>query len=526
MKKVLIPTKLDVMAAQTLKANGRYTVVQDAQTPLEQLADAHPDAYALIVRSEPVTAALIDRLPALKVIVRAGAGYDTIDTKYARKRNVDVMNTPGANSNAVAEEVIALVLADMRMIIPADASTRAGGWEKKAFMGTELAGKTVGIVGLGNIGRLVARRLKGFDCRILGYDPLVPGERAREAGIDPVDLDELFSESDVVTLHIPETESTRKMLNARLLGLMKPGSWIVNCARAGIVDEEALRAVKPAKKLRFLNDVYPKDAPGPKSVADIADIMMPHLGANTHEANRMAALRAAEELIDLDERGATACIVNRDIPVGLDKAYCDLAFTCARLTRALSGAAAPIKMIETSFYGQLEPFSSWLLVSVLSGLWEDFDRLNDYKAALKFLKEMGIEYVNRAVDPDKGFQNSITIDLLVEEPGNRLKRTSIRGTVTESRLMVARINEFDRLYFEPSGPMLYCIYEDRPGVIATVSRRLADLGINIEDMRNPHDPKTNRSLLIFKLNRTVPPEIVSEIAGEISALSAISLSLE
>jgi len=526
MKKVLIPTKLDTVAAKTLEANGNYKVIQDAKTPLEALASAHPDAYALIVRSEPVTAAVIDRLPGLKVIVRAGAGFDTIDTKHARKRGVDVMNTPGANANAVAEEVIALVLADMRFIVPADASTRAGQWEKKAFMGSELAGKTVGIVGLGNIGRLVARRLRGFDCRLLGYDPLVPGERAREAGIEPVDLDELFSESDIVTLHIPETEATRKLVGPRLLALMKTGARIVNCARAGIVDEEAIRAVKAEKQLRFMNDVYPKDAEGPKSVADIADIMMPHLGASTHEANYMAARRAAEELIELDERGSTAYIVNRDIPDGLDKAYCDLAFACARLTRALAGVAAPVKMIETSFYGELEPYANWLLISVLSGLWEGFDRLNDYKAAVKFLKEMGIEYVNRPVDPDKGFHNSITLDLIVEESGNRLQRTSVRGTVTESRLMVARINEFDRLYFEPSGPMLFCIYDDRPGVIATVSRRLADLGINIEDMRNPHDPKTNRSLLIFKLNRPVGAETVGAIGAEIAALSAISVSLE
>ena len=526
MKKILIPTKLDAIAAQTLEATGRYVVVQDATGTVDQLAAAHPDAYALIVRSEPVTAAVIDSLPQLKVVVRAGAGTDTIDTKYARKRGVDVMNTPGANANAVAEEVVALILADMRHVIAADASTRAGGWEKKAFMGAELAGKTVGIVGLGNIGRLVARRLRGFDCRLLGFDPLVPGERVREAGIDPVDLDELFSESDIVTLHIPETESTRKLVGPRLLGLLKPGARIVNCARAGIIDEDALRAVKQEKRLRFMTDVYPKDAPGPKTVADIADIMMPHLGASTAEANHLAAKRAAEELIDLDECGSTAYIVNRDIPEGLDKAYCDLAFAGARLTRALAGHSSPIKMIETSFYGQLEPYADWLLVSVLSGIWEGFDRLNDHKAALQFLKDMGIEYVNRPVDPDKGFLNSITVDLIVEEAGNRLKRTSVRGTVTESRLMIARINEFDRLYFEPSGPMLFCIYGDRPGVIAAVSRRLADLGINIEDMRNPHDPKTNRSLLIFKLNRPVDADVVAALDREIDALSAMSITLE
>ena len=188
MKKVLIPTKLDSIAAEILRTHGGYAVVQDAKTPLPELAAAHPDAHALVVRSEKVTAAIMEALPQLRVIVRAGAGFDTIDTKYARKRGVDVMNTPGANANAVAEEVVALMLADARFIVPADASVRRGEWEKKAFMGREITGKTVGIVGLGNIGRLVVRRLHGFDCRMLGYDPLVSIERAREFGVEPVDF--------------------------------------------------------------------------------------------------------------------------------------------------------------------------------------------------------------------------------------------------------------------------------------------------------------------------------------------------
>lgn len=525
MKKVLIPTKLDVIAAELLTAHRGYVVIQDAKTPLETLAAAHADAYALIVRSETVTAALIDALPQLRVIVRAGAGFDTIDIKHARKKGVDVMNTPGANANAVAEEVIALMLADVRHIVAADASVRRGEWEKKAFMGREITGKTVGILGLGNIGRLVAKRLKGFECRILGYDPLVSTERVREMGAEPVSLEDLFRDSDFITLHIPGGENTRGLVGAKYLGLMKPGATLINCARNGIIDEAALRAVKSTRGLRFLNDVYPKDEPGPKSMADIADIMLPHLGASTHEANYVAAERAARELIDLDDKGVTSYIVNRDIPEGLDKTYCELAFALARLTRQLAGSELPLKMIETSFYGQLEPFSKWLLTPILSGVWSDFDRFNDHKAAVKFLGEMGIEYVNRPVDSEKGFANSITIDLIVEQDDNRLKRTSVRGTVAEGVMMVSRINEFDRLFFEPHGAMLLCMYDDRPGVIATISRRLADAHINIEDMRNPHDNKTNRSLAIVKLNQLAPVEMVAAIAREIPTHSAICVSL-
>ena len=212
MKKVLIPTKLNAVAAELLSKNGNYTVVQDDSADLSVLADKHGDTYALIVRSEKVAAEVIDRLPSLKVIVRAGAGFNTIDAKYARAKGIDVMNTPGANSNAVAEEVVALVLADSRHILRADPSARAGRWEKKNFMGRELAGKTVGIVGLGNIGQLVAKRLSGFDVTLVGYDPVISGERAAEVNVALVGLEALFAESDIVTLHVPENDETRGLV--------------------------------------------------------------------------------------------------------------------------------------------------------------------------------------------------------------------------------------------------------------------------------------------------------------------------
>jgi D-3-phosphoglycerate dehydrogenase len=521
MKKVLIPTKLDSVAADILKAHGGYEVIQDGKTPLEEQVKTHPDAYAVIVRSEKVPAVVIDALPQLKMVIRAGAGFDTIDIKHARKKGVDVMNTPGANANAVAEEVIAMMLADARHIIKGDITTRAGGWEKKDYMGREVTGKTVGIVGLGNIGRLVAKRLKGFECRLLGYDPLVNSDRMRELGIEVATLEEIFGQSDYVTLHIPGGDSTRGLVGTKLLGLMRKGATIVNCARFGIVDEDALRAVKAEKGLRYLNDVYPKDEAGPKSMTDIADIMLPHLGANTHEANFVAAQRAAQELIDLDEKGDMSCIVNRDIPEGLERAYCEMAYNLASLVRQLSGTQTPIKMLETSFYGALAPFGKWLTVSILSGIWRDFDRYNDYKAAVKFLKEMGIELVNREANTDKGYGNAVTIDLTVELPNATLKSYSVRGTVTEGVQTVSRIDEFDRLYFEPSGATLFCLYDDRPGVIASISRKLADAGINIEDMRNPHNAKTQRSLAIIKLNQPVSDDLVKVIKADIAAHSAV-----
>ncbi|MCK5676521.1 MAG: phosphoglycerate dehydrogenase, partial [Verrucomicrobia bacterium] len=309
MKKVLIPTKLNAVARETLKKHGSYEVVQDESTDFGTLAAQNPDTYALFVRSEKVTPEIIDAIPSLKVVIRAGAGYNTIDTKYARSKGIDVMNTPGANANAVAEEVIALMLADARHIIPADATTRVGKWEKKNYMGKEVTGKTVGIVGFGAIGQLVAKRLSGFDVNVLAYDPFLSAERAKELGAESVDLGEIFEKCDYISLHMPENDETRGTVNKSLLARMKNGATLINCARAGIINEDDLRELKADKGLRFLNDVYAKDAEGDKSVVDIADIMVPHLGASTTEANYNAASRSASQLIDYDDKGIASYVV-------------------------------------------------------------------------------------------------------------------------------------------------------------------------------------------------------------------------
>lgn len=526
MKKVLIPTKLNRVVKDTLEATGEYHVILEEAKDLKAFVVQHSDAYAMIVRSEKVTPEIIDLLPSLKVIIRAGSGYDNIQTKYARKKGIDVMTTPGANANAVAEEVIALILADARHIVAGDVSTRAGKWEKNLFMGKELSGKTVGIVGLGAIGQLVARRLSGFEVKLIGYDPVISQERARAVGVELVELPALFERSDYVTLHIPENNETRGLVGTPLLSLMKDGATVVNCARSGIINEDEFRAIKAQKKLRLLNDVYPKDAEGPKSITDIADIMLPHLGASTKEANYKAALHAAEELIEFDEKGISSYIVNRDIPPGLDEAFGELAYLLARLCRHLVGRDAKLKLIESSFYGSLKPFSNWLLVPVVAALSEDFDRSSDYNAAVKYLKEMGIDYENRETDDRKGYDNSITLDLTASVDNDTLRRASVRGTVTEGVLMISRINDFHSLYFEPRGHTVVFIYNDRPGVLGHIGAALASASINIDDVRNPHDSKCEKSIAIIKVNQKVAAEILNKIAGEIQATTWFAIDFQ
>ena len=251
---------------------------------------------------------------------------------------------------------------------------------RKNILWVEITGKTVGIVGFGAIGQLVAKRLSGFDVELLAYDPFLKDKSARDLGAEPVDLAVIFERADYISLHMPENDETRGIINRELISTMKEGATLINCARAGILNEDDFRALKDEKSLRLLNDVYPKDEAGDKPIADIADIMLPHLGASTEEANFNAASRAATQIIGLDDKGIASYIVNRDVPEGLDKAYSELAYALAHLTRGIAGGNQHVEVLETSFYGELANYKDWLLVQVLAALSEEFDRSQGYDA--------------------------------------------------------------------------------------------------------------------------------------------------
>lgn len=522
MKNVLIPTKLNGVAKELLEQKG-FCVVHDSDTSLAELAAQNPDTEALIVRSDKVTAEIIDALPKLRLVVRAGAGYNTIDVKHARRRGVDVMNTPGANANGVAEEVFALALAAYRNVVPADVSTRAGRWEKKSFMGRELCGKTLGIMGLGNIGQLVAKRADGFDMKLIGYDPIISAAKAASAGVELVDLQTLFSESDIITLHIPETDETRGMINASLLSLMKDEALLVNCARAGIIDEDDLRRIKAEKNLLFANDVYAADEAGDKSVADIADVMLPHLGASTQEANYNAAHRAAEQIIEYVEKGVTRFVVNKGVPDELDAVYQKLAYHVALVARSYLGADKPVSHVCCSFYGELEQYAKWFLPPVCAALGSDFGPGQDPEEAVQYLKERGIELEVRDTDNAKGYGNSMTIDLV--QGSEALCQVSVRGTVTEGNQMISRINDFKKLYFEPKGHSLIVVYEDRPGVLAQITSACAAEDINIDDIRAPRNSDGKTAIAVLMTNKAVPQTVVESVRESVDASVAFALSI-
>lgn len=521
--KILIPTKLDTAAAAALTAAG-FEVVQNDSEPIEAQVSAHSDAVGLIVRSEKVPASVIDALPKLRCVIRAGAGYDNIDYVYARSRNVDVMNTPGANSNAVAEEVIAMILAAFRFVVPADVTTRAGEWNKKKYMGRELTRKTIGILGLGNIGRLLVKRLQGFECTVLGYDHFLSKQRALNIGATPAELDEIFSTADIISLHVPGGPATKNLVNAEYIAKMKDGAMLINCSRYGVVDEDALRAAKQAgKKIIYCTDVHPKDAAAQQPSADVADLMLPHLGANTKEANKLAAMRAASQMQAYFESGDTSCVINAETPSNLNPAHLHLAEMLGRLC-CCAGGSKPIRKIECTFYNNLRSFRKWFTPWILQGAVPGAEHGLMPAAAELSLREHGIVFKAREPMDDKFYDDALTLDLFMEENGEQVK-TSVRGMLVDGTPVVSRINEFDHLYADLTGHTIVFRYADRPGVIASIGQMLATAGINIDNIVAPSHHASGDALALIKVNKPLSEELVKSIATVIEAKQAFALSL-
>ncbi len=521
--KILIPTKLDKAAAASLKAAG-YEVVQDDSTPIAELVAAHPDATGLIVRSEKVTPTIIDALPSLKCVIRAGAGFDNIDYVYARTRNIDVMNTPGANSNAVAEEVIAMILAAYRYIVPADITTRAGEWNKKKYMGRELTRKTVGILGLGNIGRLLVKRLQGFECIVLGYDHFLSRQRALNIGATPATINEIFATADIISLHVPGGPATKNLVDDRLIGLMKDGAMLVNCSRYGVVDEDAIRRAKAAgKNIIYCTDVHPKDTAAQQPSADVADLILPHLGANTREANKLAAMRAASQMEAYFTSGDTSCVINAEKPSDMSTIHLQMAAMLGKLCYH-AGGCKPIRKIECTFYNNLRSYRKWFTPWILQGAVPGAEQGLMPTAAEQSLREHGIVFKAREPMDDKLYDDALTFDIFMEEDGEQ-KKTSVRGLVVDGDPVVARINNFDHLYASLPGNTLVLRYADRPGVIAIIGQIISQAGINIENMVAPRDPESGDSLAVIKTDRPISDDQLNIIAKAIAAKQAFALSM-
>ncbi|HET7903354.1 MAG TPA: hydroxyacid dehydrogenase [Candidatus Eisenbacteria bacterium] len=299
--KILVSDQLPKTSVDLLRAAPGVEVVEKVGLTEEQLLPLVADADAWVVRSATkVTRRLIEAAPRLRWVGRAGAGLDTIDVAAAKERGIEVMNVPGANSIAVAELVFGLLLSLFRRLPEADASLRRGEWLKSKLMGRELRGKTIGIVGMGKIGRAVAQRAAAFEMRCLGHDPIVPADAIRASGAEPVSLEELLAASDVVSLHVPVTAETKKMMNAARIASMKRGAVLVNAARGDLVDEGALmEALQSGQLAGAALDVFSAEPPGTIPLLALPNVVAsPHIGASTREAQEACGDEIARMLLE------------------------------------------------------------------------------------------------------------------------------------------------------------------------------------------------------------------------------------
>lgn len=482
----------------------------DVKTGLskDELAAIIGDYDALAVRSETkVTGDIIAKAEKLKIIGRAGVGVDNIDVEAATARGILVVNSPEGNTLAASEMTVALLLALARNIPQADEAMRAGRWDRKIYMGSEVYGKTLGVVGLGKIGREVVSRMQAFGMSVLGYDPYLKPEQADALGIKLVDLDTLYQESDYISVHTPKTKETTGMINAEKLALMKPTVRLINCARGGIIDEAALAdAAKAGKIGGAAVDVYTTEpAPADNSLLNIPNIITtPHLGASTEEAQVNVAIDIAEQIVEvLAGKPARAAVnmpsVSADMLARLQP-FLTLAEKIGSLHAQLT--SSPISEVEIVYAGDFDLPTVHLTRAVLKGLLEPVvaESVN-YVNAPAIAAGRGIK-ITESRTPASG-EGSTGATLTVRKrggPSGTGTEREISGVVLgKDNLRIATIDGY-RVDVRPSGPMLVTQHTDRPGVIGRVGTLLGDSGINIAGMHVGRESEGSRAVMVLKLD--------------------------
>ena len=479
MARVLIADELSPAAVAVLE--DRHILV-DVQTGLSEadLAAVIGDYDGLAVRSATrVTAHVLAAADNLKVIGRAGIGVDNIDLAAATNRGVVVMNTPFGNSVTTAEHTLALMLALARRVPAADRSTRAGRWEKSRFVGTELAGKVLGLIGCGNIGAIVAERAQGLKMRVIAYDPYLAPERARDLGVEKVSFDDLLARADLISLHAPLTDSTRNLLDGAALARTKPGVRIVNCARGGLVDEAALYdAIRSGQVAGAALDVFAEEPARSSPLFELDEVVVtPHLGASTAEAQENVAVQIAEQIADYLTTGAVVNALN--LPsVSAEEAprlrpYVKLAQQLGSFAGQLTETG--LRAVTVTYAGQVarlntQPLTAALLQGLLAPWLASVNTVNAPLVA----RERNIAVTTVHSEQVEGYQTLIRLAVETE----RGERTVAGTLFHEERPRVIEVNGIETE--AQLGPhMLYVRNEDKPGIIGALGKTLGDAGVNI-----------------------------------------------
>ncbi|MGO9079568.1 MAG: phosphoglycerate dehydrogenase [Streptosporangiaceae bacterium] len=484
-----------------------------------QFLPALAEAQAVIIRSATlIDAEALACAPRLRVVARAGVGLDNVDVDAATKAGVMVVNAPSSNIVSAAEHAIALLLALARNVPQAMASLREGRWERAAYTGVELQGKVAGILGLGRIGALVAERLAAFGMTVIGYDPYVPAARAAQLGVRLVSLDELLAQADFITVHLPRNAETAGLIGTRELGLAKPGMRIVNAARGGIVDEQALtEALAGGRVAGAALDVYAREPCTDSPLLGLPNVVCtPHLGASTAEAQEKAGLQVARSVrLALAGEFVPDAVNVQGGPVDeLIRPALPLAEKLGRIFTALAGGVAV--RIDLEARGEIAALDvSVLQLAALKGVFCDVtEEPVTYVNAPLVAKERGVDVglVTHAESTD--WRNMLTLRGVMPD-GHPV---SVSGTLTGLRQAekIVEANGFDT-EIAPAAHMVFLSYADKPGVVGVVGRILGDHQINIAGMQVCRDARGGNALIVLTVDSAVSPGLLAEIVRGIGA---------
>lgn len=487
------------------------------------LLSALRDAHAVLIRSATkIDAEALEAAPALKVVARAGVGLDNVDIKAATTAGVMVVNAPTSNIISAAELTVGHILSLARRIPAAHASLAQGQWKRSAYTGTELFEKTVGIIGLGRIGALIAARLQAFDMRVVAYDPYVTSARAQQLGVQLLGLDELLEQSDFVTIHMPKTPETTGMIGAEQFRIMKPSAFVVNVARGGLIDEEALHAALISGEIAGAGlDVFTSEPPveggTARALLDLPNVVVtPHLGASTEEAQEKAGVSVARsvrlalggELVP-DAVNVAGGVIDPYVRPGIP-----LVEKLGQIFAAL--AHSPLTSLDVEVHGELNSYDvSVLKLAALKGLFTNIvSETVSYVNAPLLAEQRGVE-VRLLVDDDSPeYRNIITLRGALSD-GSQL---SVSGTLTGTKQIekLVGINDYAiELPIEKHHVVM--VYTDRPGIVAVYGQKFGEAGINIAGMQIARREAGGQALSVLTVDSPVPDDLLDEVRSAIHA---------
>jgi D-3-phosphoglycerate dehydrogenase / 2-oxoglutarate reductase len=525
--RILVCDGLEKAGVEILRRAFGVIVDERPSMDVEELNRFIADYDALIVRSKTrVNEALIERALKLRVIGRAGTGVDNIDVAAATKRGIVVMNAAAGNTVTTAEHTMAMLMSLARQIPQAVASTKAGVWEKTKFLGVELSGKTLGIIGLGRIGSAVAERARGFGMNLIAYDPYFTPEAARELGIEMLPIDELYPRADFITLHTPLTEDTRSIVNAAAIAKMKPGVRLINCARGGLIDEQALAdAIREGKVAGAALDVFEKEPVSPDNpLLELQQVITtPHLGASTTEAQIGVATMIAEQVLDYLKQGTVRGAVNMPSVSSELMAAIGPYITLGEKIGLFQGQVFGhnLRYVDIEYSGDVtehdvKPITHAILAGLLGPVIERVNMVNSAVVA----EQRGIKVSESLLRRARDFASMIRVKAVTSE-----RESEVAGALFGKRdARIVRINGFN-LEAIPKGHMLFLFNQDQPGVLGRIATFIGENNVNIGRLYLGRKKIGESALAFIQIDQPMTEEVLNRLAALPGVISVKQLTL-